>query len=1625
MRPMLGDLELETVQRIETEEGQVLTRHQIPALEGDFLQRLGRRGSRVSLAGVAVGPEARERLQELRTKVRTAEAVDFVSDIATATRLSEVLVEELDVREIAGRPERFEVALALRELTEPPAAESGEEEVPADEEVETEVTEAADEDAEETVEQIEDEVGTLVVEVLVEGQEDFDFGQVTVTARGTDEDGEPFSRILTDREDNVWTATEHPAAEVTVEAVTSSPRPAVASAAATVAPGEATTTTLTLTLRPGTPVATAFVVHFHFDNAFVEPCMRSVLKAAADRAGQGGSAEKVLIVGHTDKTGPDEYNQSLSERRARSVFAFLTFGRDPEGAVAEWTALRQRRPPGVRKTEKDSWGVREYQHMLQDLGFYPGKIDGRHGDLTDDAVRAFRCKKGLPPGTIVDDPVWELLIEDYLGKEPLAVADDKFLRNAKGSCDSGPLEWLGCGEQQPLPEPQPTKRTAHRPYRRTEILFVTVDELPCDVKEPDTFKLPPPPEGEPEPTWCLAAPGEGERCCFATRKADEASGGRLLIENAETGTLTVEGRIENEDGTPFAGKRFVLLAPDGTIKRSESSRGEPQEDRTGADGSFRYENLPVGVYTLEVRERVLVHLKDAPESSITGNSVCKTLSAPAPGQAPDRFDVVVSSAPVLREIKLPVVAHLMTALEPASRRVRSCPDPLDPGRRHPQATRHDAAAVGSFFDGANDVWRQARIRFDPVRVIEETFATHRDECEVTGDEFGAILHGCAYPNVVNVFFFGDIEGSTEAGVYLKIAVTDPRGTVDGCAVTDRHDFTIFTPPLIRQLDEDETVQVLAHELGHFFGLDHVEGPDRLMLAETFGGDNRAVDSNEAERSRRSCNANLECAVLGLEVEGAARIGVEGSHEHIVARAAGGRVTVTATIPAPLLEAGTLEVFEGSTPSASPVTVATDATGTFEIFAVYTPAAGSAPPACVPSGPPGAPSAPVVPRMVTRAVVRVATLELRALPGDGVRTIGADTVVATRSTNPDDVVTLVATLTPSPFCVPSNPPLVVWSGGTPTDDPLRRTVSRAATGHTPVSVSIPGTSLADSIDVFVVRVTLDVDADRDGVVEEEAEGKAAWAFGAGTLGAVLLCNNDNDDRAAGNDEIDNENVRIDGAADTGDLAPLVIRPTGPLPAGLSFRISTPDRTRLRVFSARSTAATALIGPAPLPAQTAVTTSPTSAVELGVEATGYPDDGFDGLVRLRLSLFHGAFELGFDEVVMRVAPWLMPSHLGVTVELFVVETSDNAGFVARLSTIAGAVGIPLHRTTNADRWIQDTMEIGFTRMPTKTLHAVFKSPRRRGLQAFARDKLLGRDCGYFEEGGVANTFDSHGNLEVSPPVTVGTQEFKLGRIYFGAGRPSEPFDDAVRRFLVGQRVQKPFSLDTSWLAVGHVDEVVSFVPSRIGKGFKLLIGDTTEARRILAALAAGGHGGRTLFTGKSEEISVDDLRTELARTTVGSLGWANDLCQRRITGDPAAGFEGVEAKLRSELGLKDDDIVRIPALFVESDFSPRPTPVGGDPTFDALIPAMVNLLVITGSTFARHRLVLTDPFGPSIGGSDPFEADVRAKLAALGYAAGQIIFVDVYDTYHLGLGEVHCGTNSRRAPDTTPWWEQTDF
>ncbi len=61
---------------------------------------------------------------------------------------------------------------------------------------------------------------------------------------------------------------------------------------------------------------------FDFDKAVIKPEGKQVLDQVAQQAASI-NLETVIAVGHTDSTGPEAYNQGLSERRANSVKQYL------------------------------------------------------------------------------------------------------------------------------------------------------------------------------------------------------------------------------------------------------------------------------------------------------------------------------------------------------------------------------------------------------------------------------------------------------------------------------------------------------------------------------------------------------------------------------------------------------------------------------------------------------------------------------------------------------------------------------------------------------------------------------------------------------------------------------------------------------------------------------------------------------------------------------------------------------------------------------------------------------------------------------------------------------------------------------------------------------------------------------------------------------------------------------------------------------------------------------------------------------------------------------------------------------------------------------------------------------
>jgi hypothetical protein len=202
---------------------------------------------------------------------------------------------------------------------------------------------------------------------------------------------------------------------------------------------------------------------------------------------------------------------------------------------------------------------------------------------------------------------------------------------------------------------------------------------------------------------------------------------------------------------------------------------------------------------------------------------------------------------------------------------------------------------------------------------------------------------------------------------------------------------------------------------------------------------------------------------------------------------------------------------------------------------------------------------------------------------------------------------------------------------------------------------------------------------------------------------------------------------------------------------------------------------------------------------------------------------------------------------------------------------------------------------------------------------------------------------------------------GHLRLYSARILEP---SFRNFLAAQGVQPIFTFDTSWLHVGHVDEVMIFVPSNAVKGYALLMSSTQlatailEGAQILHITDAAAHPLTELFRGKEwVRRTASGARVEVdATVTVDDL-----LTSHRDSNDELQTERLTPIENRLVAGLKlhpTDDIIHIPVYF---DAMPLGS-IGSGGLTSAHTPGMVNLQVF------NHHVMVPRPFGPRMNAAD---------------------------------------------------------
>nr|XP_036580102.1 arginine deiminase type-3 [Colletotrichum truncatum]KAF6787934.1 arginine deiminase type-3 [Colletotrichum truncatum] len=579
----------------------------------------------------------------------------------------------------------------------------------------------------------------------------------------------------------------------------------------------------------------------------------------------------------------------------------------------------------------------------------------------------------------------------------------------------------------------------------------------------------------------------------------------------------------------------------------------------------------------------------------------------------------------------------------------------------------------------------------------------------------------------------------------------------------------------------------------------------------------------------------------------------------------------------------------------------------------------------------------------------------------------------------------------------------------------------------------------------VRPVIRADTNRDGVVDEADEaGKAYWTS---SRGAIFLPNvGDSHGRCAtkdlqGNPLSNHELASCHDASGHLLLEPQYVAPLKTLPVDVAddafaHIYATPDAAseRVRLFlndfpdRAGETASWRFVDPEFIFNATQLK----AGITLGIDGREFVKDAtkWDGKVKVHFDLYNNNTILS-DAVELKVAPVLTHHHLQRVDTLLSTAANDSEPiqleFLRQLDQGRKDAGLetPLYLfNQSSDIWAQDIIEPAYASMPgpngTVSIRIILRSAqstRTGGRQVF--EQLRGKGIGGFQPEGGRRGFghleiNSFGNLETIPPYTSKSGiKYPAGRIIQGKHFEKLPAE-AMTAFLNGQELQKPLLLESGWLLIGHVDEFVQFLPSdKTGLGFTIAIADTTSALGALKNASTAGNGGvRAIsFNGSVDDaftVSKEELATTIEQILANeTFHQVNAYAQKHLD----ANLE----TLLAEIPIAREHVIRVPVLFKDLNIDGLPSHTDVVMKDEWLV-ASFSPAAINGIVLGKHYLS-PKPWGPVVNGVDVFETAIKE---AYGRAGMTVSFVDDFLSHHVGLGEIHCGSNTFRETDVK-WWE----
>jgi hypothetical protein len=116
----IGKIELVGLTNIYTEDARNLVQQRVPGQAGSVFQDLGREPVTVVMEGILLGEDTQAALEQLREAQTKAQPMSFAADAIAGAELTEVIIADFQVKQLAGHQNRFSFFLKVREHQEPP-----------------------------------------------------------------------------------------------------------------------------------------------------------------------------------------------------------------------------------------------------------------------------------------------------------------------------------------------------------------------------------------------------------------------------------------------------------------------------------------------------------------------------------------------------------------------------------------------------------------------------------------------------------------------------------------------------------------------------------------------------------------------------------------------------------------------------------------------------------------------------------------------------------------------------------------------------------------------------------------------------------------------------------------------------------------------------------------------------------------------------------------------------------------------------------------------------------------------------------------------------------------------------------------------------------------------------------------------------------------------------------------------------------------------------------------------------------------------------------------------------------------------------------------------------------------